>query len=122
MDSRRREALASDGNTQRCAAPANCSRDHLGKAHAGVQAEAEGAAHHRVAHRGLESPVPARQHLGRRLDAAATWTVQPPAADASLLDRIAQIVEVEARPAVEGAEQHHRKVGLYLSDPFDDLP
>ena len=37
---------------------------------AGVEAEAVGVARHRVAHRGLEAPVPARQHLGGRLDAA----------------------------------------------------
>lgn len=46
-------------------------RDHLGEAHAGVEAESKGVAGHRVAHRGLESPVPARQHLGRRLYASA---------------------------------------------------
>ena len=51
-------------------------RDHLGETHAGIEAEAEGVTRHRVAHRGLEAPVPARQHLGRRLDAAATRAVQ----------------------------------------------
>ena len=50
--------------------------DHLGEAHAGIEAEAEGVTRHRVAHRGLEAPVPAWQHLGRRLDAAATRAVQ----------------------------------------------
>ena len=48
-----------------------CERDYLGEAHAGVEAEVEGVARHRVAHRGLEAPVPARQHIGGRLDAAA---------------------------------------------------
>ena len=82
---------------------------------AGVEAEAVGVARHRVAHRGLEAPVPARQHLGRRLDAAAARAVQPPAAGAPPLDRVAQIVEVEARPAVDGPEQLDRKVGLYAA-------
>ena len=51
-------------------------RNHLGEAHAGIEVEAEGVTRHRVAHRGLEAPVPAWQHLGRRLDAAATRAVQ----------------------------------------------
>ena len=46
--------------------------------HAGVEAEAEGVADDRVAHRRLEATVPARQDLQRRLDAAAARTVQPP--------------------------------------------
>ena len=51
-------------------------RNHLGEARAGIEAEAEGVAGHRVAYRSLEAPVPARQHLGRRLDAAAACAVQ----------------------------------------------
>ena len=97
-------------------------RDHLGEAHACVEAETEGVADDRVAHGGLESPVPARQHLGRRLDAAAARGVQPPSAGAPQLDRIAQIVEVEARPAVDGVQQFHRDVRLYPSRAFGELP
>ena len=97
-------------------------RDHLSEAHAGVEAEAEGVASHRVAHRGLEAPVPARLHLGGRLMAPVARAVQPPAAGAPLLDRIEPIVEVEARPVVEGAQQLDRDVGLYPSDPFGNLP
>lgn len=95
---------------------------HLGEAHAGVEPKAEGVAGHRVAHRGLEAPVPARQHLGRRLDSAAARSVQPPAAGAPALGRIAQLVEVEARPAVDGRQQLHRDVGLDPSGPFGELP
>ena len=97
-------------------------RDHLSEAHAGVEAEAEGVASHRVAHRGLEAPVPARLHLGGRLMAPAARAVQPPAAGAPLLDRIEPIIEVEARPVVEGAQQLDRDVGLYPSGPFGNLP
>ena len=97
-------------------------RDHLGETHTGVEPEAEDVGDERVAHRGLEGPVPARQHLGRRLDAASARAVQPPAAGAPPLDRIAQIVEVEARPAVEGTEQLDRDVRLHPPRPFRDLP
>ena len=76
--------LAGGGEVQHCAAlgvvdadghgghvdQSPGERDYLGEAHAGVEAEAVGVARHRVAHRGLEAPVPARQHLGGRLDAA----------------------------------------------------
>ena len=110
------------------AAMSTCGRgegDHLGEAHAGVEAEAEGVARHRVAHRGLEVPVPARKHLGRRLDAAAARAaraVQPPAGGAPQPDPVAQILGVEARSAVDGAQQLHRDVGLHSSGPFGNLP
>ena len=96
-------------------------RDHLGESHAGVEAESEGVADDGVAHGGLEAPVPARQHLSRWLDAAAARSVQLPTAGAPQLDRIAQIVEVEARATVDGAEQLDGKVGLHPSRPFGDL-
>ena len=79
-------------------------RNHLGEAHAGVEAEAERVARHGVPHRRLEAPVPAWQDLGRVPDAAAARPVEPPAAGAPQRDGIAQILEVEARAAVDGGE------------------
>ena len=51
-------------------------REHLGEPHTGVEAKAEGVAGDWVAHRGFEASVPARQHLGRRLDATAARAMQ----------------------------------------------
>ena len=49
--------------------------EHLGTAHAGVEAEAEGVAGDRVAQRGLEAPVPARQHATVKVAGTAITAV-----------------------------------------------
>ena len=93
-------------------------RDHLREPHSGVESEAEGVSCDRVAHRRLEAAVPAWQDFRRRLDAAAARTVQPPTGGVPELHRIAQFLEVEARSAVNRAQELHRRVGLHPAWPF----
>ena len=54
--------------------------EHLGAAHTGIQTGAEGVTGDGIALGGLDTPVPTRQDLGRRRDAAALDPVRPPAA------------------------------------------
>ena len=92
--------------------------DHFGKAHAGVEPEAEGVSDDRVAHRSLEATVPAWQYFRRWLDASTARRVQTSPCCAPVLYRVAQFLEVQARPAVDGAEQLHGGVCLHPAGPF----
>ncbi|MCY4554915.1 MAG: hypothetical protein OXF79_00700 [Chloroflexi bacterium] len=65
-----------------------------------------------VAH-GLDAPEPVRQYVGRVLGTTVAWAVQPPAGGTPQLSGIAQILELEARAAVDGGEQLDRDVGLH---------
>ena len=96
--------------------------DHLGEAHAHVESEAECVADNHVAHRGLEATVPAWQYLRRWVDASTARRVQAPACGAPVLDRIAQLLEVVARSAVDGCEQLHGGVRLDPAGPFGQFP
>ena len=71
--------------------------EHLGAAHAGVEAEAEGVAGDRIANRGLDAAVPAGQHLRRRRDAAAALAVEPPARGAPLVHGVVQALDIWRR-------------------------
>ena len=79
--------------------------EHLGATHAGIEADAEGVAGDGVAHRGLDALVPAGQHLGRRLDAAAARTVGTPAPGAPLVDGIDD---------ADAMARHFRRLAGYL--------
>lgn len=92
--------------------------DHLREAHARVESEAEGVSDDHVAHCRLEAPIPAWQDFGRRLDAAAARRVETSPCCAPVFDRAAQLLKVQARSAVDRAEQLHGGVCLHPAGPF----
>ena len=76
--------------------PRPCERDHLGEAQAGLEAEAEGVADDRVAHRGL------KPRCQRGSASAAGWRARACARSERLLTQRGGISVIEDRPYGNG--------------------
>ena len=102
--------------------PVPCERHDLATAHAGVEAEHQQVAVHRIDHRRLDARTPARQHLGRRGNPLAGLRVVAPAASDPEFNRIAKALVVDARAAVHRAQERQRLIGRHRAVALGDQP